>query len=473
MTISKAVRTRLRSIFTLILMGGVGLLATGCGSTSNTSTATTIPIRVWRINQGVDPIRDQINQFQKDHSTVQITYTNNTSLSGYEVKFLKSLASLQGPEILSIPNDWLGDYYQQLNPLPSDYFYATGSTTGPSPAEEVKKLYPPGISEQLIMGDGNVYGLPTNVDSLRLYYNPDLFDAALTDYRHSLGDSYTDEQYQPVRQLLRQAPATWTDLLQQTKYLTKKSGDTITRSAIAFGTADNVPNAQDVVEALILQNGARIISTDHKNALFQVPQTTPSGAQVKPGENAVDFFTSFANPKRDNYTWNPSMPPALDAFAKGQVAMVIAYSDFGEALKVKYPTFHTEVTSLPQIALPTVQAPVNFIKFDVETVTKTAQNSAAAFAFLGTYTDEISAKTLAQEVKRTSPYTATLQKYSDDYNSSQVFTGATTYKIDHPDFDNVFHQMIVDVSQNSVPVSSAVADAAQKINNLLTPPPTP
>ncbi|MBU6388973.1 extracellular solute-binding protein [Patescibacteria group bacterium] len=458
---------KLRQASIFFLVGVFGLTATGCGTTNTNKQSAPAQVRIWRLNQDVDTIRDSVNTFNSQTGgSAVVTYTKKT-LPGYELDALKSMAARKGPDIWSIPNDWVDDYQNQIIPLPDNFFYASGATSGPSPAQEVKTLFPAGIANALIRPDGKVYGMPTNVDSLRLYYNPDLFDTALQDFRQSQGDNLSDSVYQPVRQLLSNPPATWNDLVNQAKYLTVRSGNTITRSAIALGTADNIPDAVDTLYLLMLQNGAQIISSDRRDALFHVPQTTPSGGIVKPGENALDFYTSFANPNKSNYSWNPSMPQALDAFAQGKVAMVIAYSDFADQLQVKYPKFHPQVAPVPQITVDNVQQPVNFIKFSIETVTQTADNPAAAFAFMKLYTAQDSADNLASEQKLRSPYLTTLNKDTSNYENEQALTGQTTFKEDHSQFDSVFHDMIVNVSQDNIAVPDAISTGAQQINQLL------
>jgi len=453
-----------------------GLLATGCGTKNN--TATTIPIRIWRLNQDVDPIRDVLTSYMKAHTNVQITYKKNVE-DGYELASLQSLAGKNGPDIWSIPNDWLGDHQDSLQPLPSSYFFDAKTKKGPDPVSAVKSLYPPGIAAQLIGTDNQVYGVPTNVDTLRLYYNSNVFSDALSDFRKSMGSNYSDSTYQPVRQLLsKQPPATWSDLVQQTKYITQRSGSTVTRSAIAMGTADNVPEAEDTLSLLMLQNGVQVVSNDRARALFGAQVTPPSGGSpIRPGQSALDFYTSFANPTKDTYTWNPSMPDALDAFAQGKVAMVIAYADFGQQLKVKYPRFSFGVGAVPQITTDPAQAPVNFARYDIETVPKVASNLATAFDVLKAYTDSSDARSLASEQKLESPYLATLQqKGTGDFAAVQAITAQSVFKKNRAQFDAAFHDMITAVVQNGESSSTALDVGVQSINNLLTPPiatPTP
>lgn len=456
--------------FAIALVGVFGLLATGCSNKNNSATNNVTQVRVWRVDQDIDSFRDLINQFQRENENVKVTYTKK-QLDTYEFDSLKSLAGRLGPDIWSIPNDWLGDYTDQVIPLPDNFFFNQETNKGPSPVDAVRAAYPAGIANQIIDPAGTkVYGLPTNVDTLQLYVNSDLLSQAYQDFRKAQGNTARDEVLQPVRQLLNKAPATWNDVVEQAKYITKRNGSTIERAAIALGTADNIPNSGDILQLLMLQNGAKILSDDHMSAVFDVSTATPSGGQVRAGQKALEFFTSFSDPSKETYSWNPSMPQALDAFTQGKVAMVIAYSDFGKQLKIKKPGFSYEVAAIPQVSL--AQDPVNFIRFSVETVTKTADNANAAFAFLQTYTNTDNAKILASEQKLYSPYLKYLNNAAI-FQATQILTGQGTYKVVHTQFDAAFRQMIVDVSQNQILPEEAIKSGSDKIDNLVNPKPTP
>lgn len=455
----------MRKFAPLLLMVAFGLLATGCTSSNNT-TAAAPQVRIWRVNQDIDTLRDVIRDFSSANSKVKVTYSKKTA-DNYELKSLRSMAGRQGPDIWSIPSDWIGDEEQLLVPLPSNYFFAAGKKTGTDPVTQVQSLFPTGIADQIVSPDNKVWGLPTNVDTLILYYNPDMFQTALAEFRKSLGDKYTDAAYLPVQQLLRKAPTTWNDVVDQSKYLTQRTSDTITRSTIALGSADNIATSADILQLMMMQNGAKIVSSKNpRSALFNYREATAAGGQVRPGEKALDFYTSFAIPSKANYTWNDSMANTLDAFGNGQVAMVIAFSDFGQALKIKFPKFHPETAPVPQISL--AQPAVNLIKFSLETVTQTADSPSSAFAFLKAYNTSNIANSLAHEQKLESPYLTTL-KNEDTFQSKQIITGEAIYKRSHTQFDSTFHQMINDVLHNNVVVGLSLDNGADAVNQLLNP----
>jgi ABC-type glycerol-3-phosphate transport system substrate-binding protein len=464
----------LRTIGLLSLLIVVGVLATGCSKKQNNSATPTskVLVRIWRTGQSEDVLKNKMQQFTEKNKAqnVSVTYSER-NLASYELDSLKSLSSRLGPDIWSIPNDWIGDHTPRLNPLPDNFYFPRNSkgeraATGPSPVDQVKSLYPAGIAEQIISTDGkSVEALPVSVDSLRLYVNTDLLSSAYQAFRAQAGSSAKSEDLTPIQQLLSKPPVTWLDLVEQAKYVTKRDGNTIQQATIALGTADNIPNSADILQMLMMQNGAQIVSTDRRNALFHIPTKTSSGVTVIPGELALDFFTSFSNPNKPNYTWNPSMPQAVDAFGQGKVAMIIGFIDLDTMLKEKYPKMHYTIAPIPQKSV--TETAVNLIRFNVEGVTKTADNAAAAFAFLATYTDVDTSTDVAQEMKLLTPYKSRLEARIDDPFIKQILTGKAVYKRSHTQFDEAFRQMIVEVSQNGLALGKAVDAGAETINQLL------
>jgi ABC-type glycerol-3-phosphate transport system substrate-binding protein len=464
-------------ILIIAAVGGIGYLIVHSVKNKKVVTAGAsgpTPIRIWRLNQDADPIRGVIDSYNQQVPTVKVSYVRG-SADTYEIDALQSIASKKGPEIWSIPNTWLGDQSDHLVAVPNTFFWPAKAKSGPSPADRIKAIYPPGIAEQLISPKGNVYGLPTNVDTLKLYYNPNFFATRLNDFQNSLGANYSDSIFKPVDQLLGHPPTTWDELLQQLKYLNKKNakGDLV-YSGIALGTADNIPYANQILQLLMFQNGTDVISSDHTRAAFSLPITTPAGSIVRPGEKSLDFFTSFSDPAKDNYSWSPSFPQALDAFAQGNVGMVIAFTEFGRDVATKYPDFQFSSAPVPQIS--STQPAVNFIQFKVETVTAAGSSPSISFEVLKQYADINGADSLSQEQSLRSPFTETLQQdisNNGDFMSRQILTGRAVFEKSRTRFDAAFHDAIVDVSQNHISSAQAIDKAANTINGILSPIPAP
>jgi hypothetical protein len=113
---------------------------------------------------------------------------------------------------------------------------------------------------------------------------------------------------------------------------------------------------------------------------------------------------------------------------------------------------------------------VNLIRFNVEVVTKTADNGSLAFAFLKSYTNRNSANQLARaysSFKLTGPFLSDLQAAPKEYLNKQILTGKSVYKKNRDEFDGIFRQMAIDVTQNGLTPDKALDSGAEKINELL------
>jgi ABC-type glycerol-3-phosphate transport system substrate-binding protein len=461
-------RLRLTATFSAVVVAG--LLATACGQAATPTAAKKPQLRVWELNHEIDLAQTVADELIGENADIQFSFKNKT-LDGYELSSLKSLSGRQGPDVWTLPDDWLGDHSLRIQPLPTNY-YTDESGTVSDLVKKVSELYPSGIVNQILSTDGKqVLAIPSTVDSLQLFYNPEILKTALEEYVQSLGEDGTDEQINPVAQLLDAPPATWSDLAEQVKYLTKRSGKDITRSAVALGSAENVPYAADILQLLVLQNGGKIVSTDRRSPLFDVPETTPAGVSVRPGENALDFYAAFAQSDKPTYSWNPSMPQALDAFGQGKVAMIIGFSDLGRAIAEKYPQLDFDVAAVPQISTATLQSPVNLIRFNSQVITKTADNANLATAFLKLYTDETATNSLASAAyvrfPLRSPFKSVLESNKDDILNKQVLTGTAVWKKHREQFDQAFRQMIIDVTQNGLSTSAAMRSGSDKVAQFL------
>jgi hypothetical protein len=83
-------------------------------------------------------------------------------------------------------------------------------------------------------------------------------------------------------------------------------------------------------------------------------------------------------------------------------------------------------------------------------------------------------KSLADEQKLYVPFLDVLKENNTDkFQNTQIVTGKSTFKLQHTIFDQAFHQMIVDTSQNGISAADSVQAAADKVNGILNPVTTP
>src|SRR6185369_16413812 len=98
----------------------------------------------------------------------------------------------------------------------------------------------------------------------------------------------------------------------------------------AIGTAKNINRSTDILALLMLQSGTQMTSQGNTSATFSRPVNNQSV-----GESALQYYTDFANPSKQLYTWNDSQHYSIDAFQEGKVAMMFNYSHTTDVLRAK------------------------------------------------------------------------------------------------------------------------------------------
>lgn len=433
--------------------------------TSEPQTASVV--RVWRLEQDVDVVLESVNEFEKSTGT-DIVFSKQT-YDGYEIAALKSLAAKQGPDIWSIPSFWIANQYPRTIDLPETLLNGVQGNNPVALSEAVKLDYPEGISKLLFDDSGkHVVALPSVVDTYRIIYNPAIFEAAYNEYRIRQGDGASEETLQAVRRLLGGPGKTWDEVVEQVPYLTIKSGAQVSRSAISLGSADNIPYASDLVQFLIHQNGQEIVSPDRNSATFHLPITSPAGIELRPGEEALRFYAQFSSVNSSAYTWNASMPDAIQAFGEGKLAMMIVDQNVIADVATRFPRLEFFNAPMPQISVGPGSQPKNLIVFMAEVVTPTTPNRQAALNFLVPYTSSTSTAAMASERGVYTPYKSRLESMAEgDPLAGQILTGVALYKRQHEQFDQAFQQMIRDVTQNGLSAADALTKGSVEINRIL------
>ena len=226
-------------------------------------------------------------------------------------------------------------------------------------AEDVVFPYQP---DPKVAAVDSVYGLPLSVDTMALYANKDLLNAAG----------------------IAAAPTSWQDFHDDVVKLTKlDSTGKIIQSGAGFGTSSNVNRAVDILSVLMMQNGTNM-TDDRGRVTFQlVPDGTPHN--LFPGLDATTFYTDFANPTKDAYTWNDTFPSSFDAFTAGQTAFYLGYAYDLPLIRTAAPKLNFTLNKLPQI---TGGREVNYPNYWVEGVSKDSKNTDWAWDFVNFATNK-------------------------------------------------------------------------------------
>jgi len=187
-----------------------------------------------------------------------------------------------------------------------------------------------------------------------------------------------------------------------------------------------------------------------------------------PGMDALRFYTDFANPIKEVYTWNKEEPNSFDAFVAGKTAFFFGYSYHLPMLQTKAPKLDIRLASLPQIEGSRV---VNFANYWVETVAKTSENQKWAWDFIEFATGKDKVKTYLEASGKPTARRDLIQEQLGQETLSvfvnQILTAQSWY---HGKNAKVADQALIDLideTLDGIPYPEAFSRAQNKINQTL------
>jgi hypothetical protein len=422
-----------------------------------TKTTTSSKLVIWSF-ESADTWKPIIANLKKDNGGIDIQYAQQTLDSNYENRVLNSILSGSGPDIWSMPNDWVYRHKDKLAPMP-DTIYKT-SNFSDTYIDAMK---------QSVFFDQKVYALSPVAEPLMIYYNPKIM-SQVSDEIYSM--KLDRDAKTKITNELSEMPSLWSDWADMTKYITQKDASgNITRSAAAIGTGGAL-NSQDILYLLMLQNQTKIISDNLKLATFNLPSSTPPQTTDYPGVRALDFFTSFADPNNANYTWNDSLGNPLDAFTSGRVSMIFGYSNLQNYFAQNYPEFKYKKAFVPQLDQDATKI-VDLAKFNVFGVSRASSNPTVAWQVVNglstTYeSDFVTATNLHTSVKSKNVEIGILQRSSSNPEKVSLATAKAVIKGKYPtDFDSLMNKAVASVNQKLQTSKISLDTAAEQITNLL------
>ncbi len=300
-----------------VFLGGLGL--SGCGFKSSAPEGYQVSLEIWGVFDDSDAYANAISAYRKINPYVKDIQYRKLSPETYKEDLINAFASGKGPDIFMIRNSWRAPFEDKTAPAPEVLLTE----------REYRGALPDVAATDFIGTDNKIYGIPASVDSLALYYNKDLFNAAG----------------------ISRAPETWEEVADDVKRLTviDQFGN-ITRSGIALGTGTNINRSSDILTVLMLQMGSQMkdSGTDRVNFGDQSSQ------------QAFEFYTQFSRIGSPVYTWNARQHYSIDAFYEGTAAMMVNYSWQYETIKQKNAKLNIGVALLPQFNR---EAPVNLANY--------------------------------------------------------------------------------------------------------------
>ncbi len=441
---------KLAAILTIIPFLGIGCKGSG---TIEKESLEPVTLRYWQVFNEPGDFTQTITSFKQMYPHINIE-VKKMRLEEYEDAIIRALAAGEGPDIISIQTTWLKQYQEFLEPMPQSVtvaatFYENNKpiiklkTTKMPSVQDIRNLYIDTVQKDIIIGS-SIYALPLSVDTLALYYN---------------------------RQILNQAgianPAsTWEEFKEHIKLITTqdKNGNLV-RSGAAIGTARNINRAPDILAALMMQNGTEMIKNG-KAMLNQIPENFPDKTIV-PGRDALRFYTDFASPAKEVYTWNETIQEALNAFANQKAGYFIGYSYHLPLIRSLNPGIDIGISRLPQIS--TTGKQVNFANYWIETVTRGSKNKNEAWAFIQFATSQNGVEPFLEKARRPTALRALIANQRKDTEigpfAEQLLTSSTWYQgRDIDAAEEAIRIMIEQVIKGSKTTEEAINEAVSAIN---------
>jgi multiple sugar transport system substrate-binding protein len=222
----------------------LGTKPTTTDQTGDDNTATNLTYAVhWLEDPQITGIKDKsgkvtskgLQQYLDEYTALHpnVTFTlRQTHVSKYNDELKIAADSGSAPDIYQIYSTWGPSYVR-------DGLFAE------PPADLKADIEQNYVSTAGATIDGKIWGIPTEINNYALLCNKDLMAAAG----------------------VTKVPTTWNEVLDATKKMTKRDGDTITQYGIAF-TRDNDWSVADPFLSLMYTNGGEFLSSDFKKATF-------------------------------------------------------------------------------------------------------------------------------------------------------------------------------------------------------------
>jgi len=420
-------------IFTVI---SLAFLSLSCGGGGTPAPTGPVVLTFWKTFEDSQNMQVLIEAYTQIHPNVQIVYSKK-NVENYEKDLLNALAAGTGPDIFSIHNSWLPEYEDKIASAPDKVFTL----------KQYKDAFVDAAVEDFTK-DNKIFGVPLSVDSLALYYNKDLLGTARVAV--------------PAR--------TWQELSDQVGLIAKK--DTkgyFTNSAVPLGLSKNVNRAVDIYYLFMLQLGFSPggLKGDYGASLSQ--QAQKNGQTFTPAKDALDFYTSFADPKSGNYNWNSRSDYSIDAFVNGRSAYLYSYAYTRATIAQKSPNLRYDVAQVPQFDLDSPS--LTFANYWGEVVSKQSKNSAAAWDFLKFISSKEALDKYYAAHKQPASRKDLIELQIQDPEIGVFAAGnlnaRSFYRPAQEKFDSIIGQMIDDTVLKGLSFEEAVSRAEQQISTIL------
>lgn len=427
----KPFRVIVLAVFGLVAIVGIFMFARFDGFDNGQDAIGTVTIWGTLPEEAMTAQLEALRESQPEFANVSYQQMQPAT---FGAELAEALAIGEGPAMVLISQEQLVSEQNKLSVIP----YSNISQ------RDFRDTFVP-ITE-LYLTDKGTYGVPFVVDPLVMYYNRTLLASAG----------------------IPQPPANWEAVIGLSDRLIIRTAGQVTRSLVAFGEYDNVPNARGIISLLLLQAGTPITSAPDgilSSALNDGPDVAGSSAAA----SAVSFYTQFSDPAKSVYSWNRALPDARQAFLSGDLALYFGYASELPLIRAGNPNLDFDMAPVPQPSRNTSRTTYGLAY--AFAIPKTSKNPTGAYAAAVALADADIELPAANALSMVPAARAALLPSREDRFQPVYFPEALVARgwlSPSPSVtDDIFGSMIRDITSGRRDVGQSLTAAGQALNSAL------
>lgn len=415
------------AFFIIAIIAGAIAFATYKGPSSQNDLPS---ITVWGTFPQEQFTKYLANLNSSRSSSLKVNYVEHRPET-FSQSFVNALALGQGPDVILLSTDMLLPQINKLAFIP--YSVLPKNTFFTSYVDEAR----------IYLNDNGVLAIPFSIDPMVMYWNRDIFNSAGIATYPKYWDEFTGTSLKP-------------GLVQ--KLTTRDQNGNVRRSAIALGDFSNITNAREILGSLLFQIGNPVTTVSKEG--YVVSAINPYDS-AKPS-SAFQFFSQFADPTNQNYSWNRGMPNDKVAFLAGTLATYFSFaSDIGD-IRNKNINLNFDVAPLPQLRTGGVKAVYG--KMFGFSLVRASANLDASYKIISILTAPENLKLLSDSMYAPSVRREVIAQGSSDpyitiFNDSALVS-KTWLDLDLAQSKQIFSNLIQTINSNKKSIEQAMSDTS-------------
>lgn len=422
------------TIFTLIGLASLFMLSSFNPQNKNDVPTLSRAVSIWgTLNaDAVNAVLMELLEIDSSYRLVSYTYHSPES---FEHEFVNALADGNGPDLVLLPHEELVANRSRLLPLSYDSH----------PIRNFRDNYIDG-AEIFALQDG-IYAYPVAVDPIVMYWNRDILS----------------------NKGLLAPPNTWEQIVNSfvPDFVERDFNRNIFISPLAFGTYENINNAFEVLSMLLIQGGTRGVI--EQNGRYVVDLNNVAGGTGSPLRDALTFYTNFANPNNELYSWNRSFSNDRLEFVAEKLVLYFGKASEARGIARQNPNLNFDIAEVPQGATANVRR--TYGSFYGLSVVRASSNINPAFTVMQVLGNANNAAKIAEASGMAPVHRTTLTSGSNDQYARVAFSSAVVARgwlSPRPSSaDDLFKQAVEDIISGRRNASNATADTVIRLRDIL------